>query len=48
MLAAQRKIRQIMIERAGWNFFPSFRRMAFFAVIAESAAMRVLMARDAI
>lgn len=48
MLAAQRKIGQIMIERAGWNFFPRFRRMAFLAVIAESAAMRVLMARNAI
>lgn len=48
MLAAQREIRQIMIERAGWNLFPIFRGVAFFAVIAESAAMRVLMARNAI
>jgi hypothetical protein len=48
MLAAQRKICQIVIKCAGWNFFPRFRCMAFFAVIAESAAMRVLMARNAI
>jgi len=48
MPAAQRKIRQIVIECTGWNFFPSFRRVAFSAVIAESALMRVLMARDAI
>lgn len=48
MLAAQGKIRQIVIERAGWNLFPTFRGMAFFAIIAESAAMRVLMARNAI
>lgn len=37
-----------MIECAGRDFSPIFRRVTFFAVSAESAAMRILMARDAV
>lgn len=49
MPAAQRKVRHIMIECAhAGNLHPAFRVMAFHAIEPEAAAMRILMARNAI
>lgn len=48
MPAAQRKIRQIMIESAGGNFLPILRGVAPAALLAEFTAMRILMAGRAI
>ena len=48
MLAAQGKIRQIMIESIARHALPSIGAMTAHAVLAESAAMRILMARHAI
>jgi hypothetical protein len=48
VLAAQRKIRQIMIETIARHAFPSLGAVAAYAVLAESAVMRILMARHAV
>lgn len=48
MPAPQREIRQIMIESAAANIFPVLGRVTLFALVAKTAAMRVLMARGAI
>jgi type III secretory pathway component EscU len=48
VLAAQREVRQIVVESAGCYSFPIFGCMALYTVVAETAAMRVLMARNAI
>ena len=48
MLAAQRKIRHVMIKNAAANEIPSFGRMTLRTRISKTAAMRILMARRAI
>lgn len=48
MLPSQREIRQIMVKCSGRNLFPIVSRMAFNAIAAEAAAMRILMAWNAI
>lgn len=48
MFAAQREIRQIMIEPIARHALPSLGAVAARTVLAESAAMRILMARRAI
>lgn len=48
MLAAQRKIRQVMIERVAANDIPTFRGMTFRTRITETAAMWILMTGRAV
>jgi hypothetical protein len=48
MPATQWESGQIMIESAAANVFPTFGRMALRAGVAETAAMRILVARCAI
>jgi len=48
MLAVQGEIRQVMIERTAGNVLPTLRVVALHAILAEAAAMRILMTRRAI
>ena len=48
MAAAQRKIRQIMVELVARHFLPPVRAVTPHTVLAKAAAMRILVARHAV